>query len=120
MIEGADAKLGRLLDAYTDGAPGLDLPEYKRRRDAVQEEVEQARTRLAELDEPQTQAPTSAAVKSFADAWPALSVDARRDVTRTLLSAVRINQDKTVELIPRWSEPVTITFTQRGRAPQVS
>ncbi len=120
VIESADAKLGRLLDACTDGAPGLDLPEYKRRREGVQQEVEQARARLAQLDEPQTQAPTSAAVKSFADAWPALSVDARHDVTRTLLSAVRINQDKTVELIPRWGEPVTDQLHQTEQHPRAA
>ncbi len=63
-----DAQLGRLLGGYTDGAPGLDLPEYKRRREVVQQEVDQARARLDELDEPELQAPTPAAVTAFADA----------------------------------------------------
>ncbi len=119
VIAAADAKLSRLLDAYADGASGVDLAEYKRRREAVQLEVEQARRRLTELDEPQTQVPAPAVVQSFADAWPALSVDARRDVVRALLSAVRICQDKSVELVPRWGEPATVTFTRRGQAPHL-
>ncbi len=117
VIAAADGKLSRLLDAYTDGAPGLDLPEYKRRREAVQEEVDQARVRLAELDEPDAQLPTPAAITAFADAWPTLSVDARRDVAGALLSAIRVHADKTVELVPRWGTPSTVRFTKRGSIP---
>ncbi len=114
VIEGADAKLGRLLDAYTDGAPGLDLSEYKRRREAVQQEVDQATARLAELDEPQ---PAPERITAFVEAWPTLSVDARRDVTATLLSAIRVHPDKTVEVLPRWGAPRTISFTRRSSIP---
>ncbi len=46
------------------------LPEYKRRREAVEQEVEQARARLSEFDEPEAQAPRGAEVNRFADAWP--------------------------------------------------
>ncbi len=67
VIPAADGKLSRLLDAYTDGAPGLDLPEYKRRREAVQQEVDQARARLADLHQPEPQTSTAAAVLRFAD-----------------------------------------------------
>ncbi len=62
LIEGADAKVRWLLDAYTDCAPGLDLPKYKRRREAVQQEVDQARARLAELDEPEPLPPSTKVV----------------------------------------------------------
>ncbi len=51
---------------------------------------------------------------AFADAWPTLSVDARRDVTATLLTAIRVHADKTVELIPRSGIPLTISFTKRN------
>ncbi len=117
LIEGADAKVRWLLDAYTDCAPGLDLPKYKRRREAVQQEVDQARARLAELDEPEAQLPTPAAITAFADAWPTLSVDARRDVAGALLSAIRVHADKTVELVPRWGTPSTVRFTKRDSIP---
>ncbi len=42
-------------------------------------------------------------------------VEVRRDVASALLRSVRVCQDKTVEVLPRWGEPVTITFTKRGR-----
>ncbi len=100
---------------------GVDLPEYKRRREALQQEVEQARTRLAELDEPEMQAPTTATVTRFADAWPTLSVDARRDAAEALLTAVRVHPpNKTVELVPRWGKPVTITTLTHCRPSRTS
>jgi hypothetical protein len=117
VIAAADGKLSRLLDAYTSGAPGLDLPEYKRRREAVQQEADQARSRLAQLDEPEAQVPTPATITASADAWPTLSVDARRDVAGALLSAIRVHADKTVELVPRWGTPSTVRFTKRDSIP---
>ncbi len=59
-------------------------------------------------------------VRSFADAWPTLSLDVRRDVAGALLTSVRVCQDKTVEILPRWGEPVTISFTERGSVPHIS
>jgi hypothetical protein len=91
------------------------LPEYKRRREAVQQEADQARSRLAELDEPQV--PTPATITAFEDAWPTLSVDARRDVAGALLATIRIHADKTVELIPRWGAPLVIAFVKRNAVP---
>ncbi len=41
----------------------------------------------------------------------------RRDVARALLTGVRVRHDKTVEILTRWGEPVTITFTERDRGP---
>jgi hypothetical protein len=46
-----------------------------------------------------------------------LSVDARRDVTSALLTTVRVHADKTVELVPRWGQPLTISFVKRGIVP---
>ena len=51
--------------------------------------------------------------------WSTLSVEVRRDVAGALLTSVRVGQDKTVEIQPRWGEPVTITFTKRGRMPEM-
>ncbi len=48
LLDTQQAKLNRLLDAYTDGA--LDLAAYKRRRSEIEHDVEDARRRLAELD----------------------------------------------------------------------
>ncbi len=105
------------MDAYTDGAPGFNLPEYKRRREAVQQEADQARSRLAELDEPEAQVPIPATITAFADAWPTLSVDARRDVADALLTTIRIHANKTVELVPRWGAPLVIAFVKRNAVP---
>jgi hypothetical protein len=44
-------------------------------------------------------------------------LEVRRDVAGALLNSVRVCQDKTVEILPRWDEPVTITFTKRGNVP---
>jgi hypothetical protein len=49
--------------------------------------------------------------------WPTLSVEVRRDVAGALLTSVRVSQDKTVEILPRWGEPVIVTFTEGGRVP---
>ena len=35
-----------------------------------------------------------------------------------LLNGVRVRED-TVEILPRWGELVTITFTKRGSAPHL-
>jgi hypothetical protein len=51
--------------------------------------------------------------------WSTLSVEVRRDSAGALLAGVRVRQDKTVEVQPRWGEPVTITFTKRSRVPQL-
>ncbi len=40
-----------------------------------------------------------------------------RDVAGALLTSVLVRQDKTVEILPRRGEPVTVTFTERGRVP---
>ncbi len=63
------------------------------------------------------QKPATPVVRSFADTWPTLSIEVRRDVAGALLTSVRVWQDRTVEILPRWGEPVTITFTKRGRVP---
>ncbi len=36
---------------------------------------------------------------------------------KALLITGWIRRDKTVTNLPRWGEPVTITFTRRGRLP---
>lgn len=114
-VNGAETKLGRLLDAYTEEV--LDLTEYKRRRDALQSEVAGARRRLAELDAAPTEAPTASAVASFAESWPTLAPETRRDIARALVIRVRVMPDKTVEISPRWSPAVLVTFTRRGTTP---
>jgi site-specific DNA recombinase len=114
VLDSSTTKVSRLLDAYTDGA--LDLAEYKRRREDIQHEVERAQMRLAELDVP-PQRPTAASINHSATVWATLDVDGRRDIVHDLLERVRIHADKTVELIPRWDEPVTIAFTQRNTVP---
>ncbi len=116
-LDSAQAKIDRLTDAYTDRA--LDLADYKRRRADIQSEVDRAQRRLAELDAAPAQEPAALVVRGFADMWPTLSVEVRRDVAGALLTSVRIRQDKTVEILPRWGEPVTVTFTKRGRLPHI-
>ncbi len=49
--------------------------------------------------------------------WPTLSVEVRRDLAGALLTSVRVRQDKTVQIQPRWGDRVTITFTKRGTVP---
>jgi hypothetical protein len=39
--------------------------------------------------------------------------------SRCAPDSVRVRQDKTVEILPRWGEPVTISFTKRGRVPHL-
>lgn len=80
-------------------------------------EAEQTPARLTELDAENEQRSSAATITRFADTWPALSVDARRDVAGALLTSVRVNPDKTVELFVRWSAPVTVKFEKRGRLP---
>jgi site-specific DNA recombinase len=115
-IEAVDSKIARLMDAYTDGA--LDLAEYKRRRDQVQKEVEEAQRRLQQLEAPESSAPHADTIRSFAETWPTLDPEARRDVAKALLTGVRVMPDKSVEITPRWSRPVVVTFTHRGTRPQ--
>jgi len=110
LLDAEQAKLGRLLDAYTDGA--LDLTMYKGRRADIEHDVERARHRLAERDAVPAREPAAPVVRSFADMWSTLSVEVRRDGAGALLTRVRVCQDKTVEIQPRWGEPVLITFTQ--------
>ncbi len=118
LLDTAQGKIDRLLDAYTDGA--LELAEYKRRRAEVQDDLERAQIRLAELDAAPAREPAAPVVRGFADMWPTLSVDVGRDVAGALLMSVRVHQNKTVEILPRWGEPVTITFTKRGRVANIS
>jgi site-specific DNA recombinase len=115
VLESADGKVGRLLDAYTDGA--LDLSEYKRRRDDVQEAAQQAEARLAQLDAPAPTAPSLEQLAELASTWSGLSHEARRDAAPALLESVRVHADKTVEIRPRWEEPVLVTFTKRNTVP---
>ncbi len=117
LLDNAQGKIDRLLDAYTDGA--VDLSEYKRRRAEIEGDVERAQGRLAELDAAPAQELGAPVVRSFADMWPTLSVEVRRDVAVAVITSVRVRQDKTVEIQPRWGEPVTITFRpdfRRSRA----
>ena len=58
-------------------------------------------------------------VGGFANKRPTLSVEVRRGVAAALLTSVRLGQDKTVEILPRWGEPVVITFTKRGSVPHL-
>jgi hypothetical protein len=44
-------------------------------------------------------------VGTFADTWPTLSVEVRRDVAGALLTSVRVRQDDTGEILTRWGEP---------------
>ena len=85
----------------------VDLAEYKRRRDLLQQDIEQAHEQLHELDAPAVPEPTPAVVGGFAELWPMLSVDARRDVAAALLIAVRVNPDKPVDITPRWGRDAT-------------
>ncbi len=93
LLNSAQGKIDRLLDAYTDGA--VELPEYKRRRTEIQTEVDHARNRLVELDQAPAREPAAPAVRTFADMWPTLSVEARRDVAGALLTKVQVEgQDR--------------------------
>ncbi len=65
LVDTAQSRINRLLDAYTDGA--VDLADYKRRRAEVQSQVEDAQCRLAELDAAPAQEPAAPVVRSFAD-----------------------------------------------------
>ncbi len=71
------------------------------------------------LDAAPAQEPTAPVVQSFAETRPTLSVDVRRDVDGALFTSVRVGQDKTVQILPRWSAPVTITFSERGSVPHL-
>lgn len=51
--------------------------------------------------------------------WPTFGVEVRRDVAGALLTSVRVCQDKTVEILSRSGEPVTITCTKRGSVPDL-
>ncbi len=115
LLDRADTKIERLLDAYTEGA--LELAQYKARREVVQRDVEQARRRLNELDQPEPQAPSAADVSSFADLWSTTSVEDRRSVVTAMLEQVRVNRDKTVVLVPRWSPSTTVTYSGRTQVP---
>ncbi len=81
--------------------------------------MEDAQRRLAELDAAPAQEPAAPVVRGFADMWPTLSVEVRRDVAGALLTGVRVCQDKTVEIQPRWGDAVRITFTKRGSVPHL-
>lgn len=91
--------------------------DYKRRRSEIKDDAKRARCRLAEFDAAPAQEPAALVVRSFADTRPTLSIEVRRDVAGALLTSVRVCQDKALEILPRWGEPVAITFTERGRAP---
>lgn len=69
--------------AYTDGA--WDLGKYKSRRADIEHNVEGARRRLTGLDAEPVQEPAAPVVRGFADMWPTVSVDVRRDVGALLL-----------------------------------
>jgi site-specific DNA recombinase len=117
VLDTAQSKIDRLTDAYTDRA--LDLADYKRRRADIEADVDRARGRLAQLNAAPAQEPAAPVVRSLADTWPTLSVEVRRDVAAALLMSVRVCQDKTVEILPRWGEPLTIDFSKRGRVPHL-
>lgn len=106
VLDNAHTKLDRLLDADADAdADGaLDLAKYKIRRADIEHDVERARHRLAELDAAPAQEPAAPVVRDFADMWATLSVEVRRDVAGAPLTSVRVHQDKTVEMVPRWGE----------------
>ena len=118
MLDNAQGRKDRLLDVYVN--QGLDWDAYLRRLAEIQDDAERAQRRLAELDAAPAQEPAAPVVRSFADTWPTLSVEVRRDVAGALLTGVLVRQDKTVEIQPRWGEPLTITFTKRGRVPVLS
>ena len=65
------------------------------------------------------QEPAAPVVRGFADMWPTLSAEVRRDVAGALLTSVLVRQDKTVEIRPRWGEPALITFNKRGSVPHL-
>jgi site-specific DNA recombinase len=115
VIEASSRKLGRLTDAYTNEA--LDLAEFKRRRGLLQEEAEQAQARLAQLDQEPTSPPPVDKVRSLAENWAGWPVEERRALVGALLEKIIIHPDKTVELRPRWSDPVLVDFDKRGRKP---
>ncbi len=64
-----------------------DLTGHKRRRVDNEHDAERALRRLAELNAAPAQKPSALVVRSFAETWPTLSVDVRRDVAGALLSA---------------------------------
>jgi len=116
LIQHTEVKLARLLDVHLDG--GVDLAEYRRRRDALRHEIDQAQARLYELDAPQVAEPSPEIVGGFAEVWPTLSVEARRDVAAALLVVVHVNPDKTVAITPKWGQQVLIRFSQRNAVPR--
>ncbi len=46
-----------------------------------------------------------------------MSVEERRAVATAMLEQVRVQCDKTVVLVPRWSPATTVTFTGRAQVP---
>ena len=61
--------------------------------------------------------PTASAVSTFAELWSTMTVEERRSVATGMLEEVRINRDKTVVLVPRWSASTTVTYSGRGQVP---
>jgi hypothetical protein len=114
-IDNADATSSRLLDAYADGA--ITLGEYKSRCDGIEAEVGIARSQLAELNVAAEEPPSAPTVDSFVELWPTLTARARHDVAEALVREVRVQCDKSVVIVPRWGEPVTVTFTRRNTVP---
>ncbi len=84
LLNSAQGKIDRLLDAYTDSA--RDLADYKRRCADIQADVERAQSRLAELDSAPAHEP-AAPVVELRRHLPTLSVEVRRDVGGALLTS---------------------------------
>lgn len=114
ILKLGNKKLERLLDAHIDGV--LDLTTYKHRLAGLRADLTGAQQRLQSL-EVEPSAPAVPTVLGFAATWPSLSVEARRDVASALLLEVCVHPNKTVELVPRWGQPVTMCFTNRGQLP---
>lgn len=117
VIDGAQSKISRLTDAYSDGL--LDLAEFRLRREQAQADTAQAVARLAQLNEPAVEPPTRDELIGFAQRWASTSVEERREVLQSLLSKVLVQPDKTLLLIPRWGQPVLAAFSKRGTVPEI-
>jgi hypothetical protein len=88
VLDDAHGRKNRLLDVYVN--QGLNRDAYMRRLAEIQEDVDSAQHRFAALDAAPAQEPTAPVVGSFADTWPAFSVEVRRDVAGALLTSVRV------------------------------
>jgi site-specific DNA recombinase len=89
----------RLTDAYLAGV--LTLEELQAKRNALDADEAQVAEQIAKEPQREPQ-PEPAVVRPLLEIWDGLSIAARRDVISALIHRVRVHQDKSIEVVPRW------------------